>query len=407
MPMRRSACAPRGAFSTRAAARCGLRRRAMAMPSRSSSLRPTDMRSASRVTTRCAVCVLIAAALVLVAATRAAAQSADDHQDPAPPARPDLVAHVFGSVDWAAAQRAVTPNSFALGQLALFATSSINDRVSVLAEVVMEASAADTQVAVNLERLQLTYRLNDQLNISAGRYHTGIGFYNAAFHHGSYFETVIGRPRVYRFEHEGGVLPIHEVGVSVRGKVPKTDSVVQYVAEVGNGRRWVDFGDSDVFDQNTAKSTNVGVSVRPESWHGAEVGASFYRDDIPFAPDASIGHHIGAVYAIYRTPSTELMAEWLQLSYREAGRSVTYDDHGGYVQASQAFGRLRPYYRYDRLDINPDTPFIGGFGSSTQHVAGLRFDPVAWVGIKSQYERMYENGGAGANGVHVQLVFVF
>jgi hypothetical protein len=358
---------------------------------------------ANRVRARQAI---MAAVLVALAAGRANGQDSDQHQNPTPAGGPDLVAHAFGSVDWAAAQRSETPNSFALGQLALFVTSAINDRVSVLAEVVIEASSATTEVTVDLERLQLTYRANDHLNISAGRYHTGIGFYNAAFHHGAYFETVIGRPRIFRFEHEGGVLPIHEVGLSVRGKVPKTGSTLQYVAEVGNGRRWTDFGD-EILDQNKAKSTNVGLSVRPEGWRDAEVGASFYRDDIPVDVDTSVTHHITAIYGIYRTPSVELMAEWLELSYRQAGIATAYVDRGGYVQVSQALGKLRPYYRYDRLDINPATPFIGDYGSSTQHVAGLRFDPAAWVGIKSQYERMYENGGAGANGVHVQLVFVF
>src|SRR4029079_168390 len=118
--------------------------------------------------------------------------------------------------------------------LALFMTSAINDRVSVLAEVVLEASAANTQVTTDLERLQLTYRLNDHLNLSAGRYHTGIGFYNGAFHHGSYFETPIGRPRIFAFEDEGGVLPVHEVGVSVRGKVPRTGYALGFVPALRN-----------------------------------------------------------------------------------------------------------------------------------------------------------------------------
>lgn len=359
---------------------------------------------ANRVRARQAI---IAAVLVGLATGRANGQDGDQHQNPVPAGRPDLVAHAFGSVDWAAAQQSVTPNSFALGQLALFVTSAINDRVSVLAEVVIEASSATTEVTVDLERLQLTYRANDHLNISAGRYHTGIGFYNAAFHHGSYFETAVGRPRIFRFEDEGGVLPIHEVGLSVRGKVPKTDSALHYVAEVGNGRRWTDADNQEGLDQNRAKSTNLGVSLRPESWRGVEVGTSFYRDDIPDRTNPAVDHDIVAVYGVYRTPATEVMAEWLQLSFHPEGGLATYYDHGGYIQASQGFGKLRPYYRYDRLDINPATPFIGEYGSSMKHVVGLRIDPAPWVGIKSQYERLYENGGPGANGIHVQLVFVF
>ena len=350
---------------------------------------------------------LVAAALITLVAARSDAQTAEQHQDPVPSGQSDLVAHVFGSVDWFGAQHSNPPNSFALGQLALFVTASINDRVSILAEVVTEASAADTEVIVNLERLQLTYRANDYLNISAGRYHTGIGFYNAAFHHGAYFETAIGRPRVYRFEHDGGVLPIHEVGVSVRGKVPKTEGTLQYVAEVGNGRRWANLEDPAVLDQNQAKSTNVGLAFRPEQWRGVEVGASFYRDDIPLGLDTAVKHHITALYGVYRTPSIELMAEWLQLSFRQLEGAGTYYDRGGYVQASQVFGKARPYYRYDRLDINTATPFISEYGSSIQHVVGIRFDPTSWVGVKSQYERLFKNGGPGGNGAHVQLVFVF
>ena len=330
----------------------------------------------------------------------------DEPQAGPTPARPEFVIHAFGSVDWTASQRKETPNSFALGQMALFVTSAINDRVSVLAEVVLEASGANTEVTTDLERLQLTYRLNDHLNISAGRYHTGIGYYNAAFHHGSYFEVPIGRPRVFTFEDEGGVLPVHEVGLSVRGRVPYTGSSLLYVAEVGNGRNWADLENEEGKDQNQAKSTNVGLALRPERWRGFEAGGSFYRDEIPAAVGPVIAHRISAAYAVYRTPSTEIMGEWLRLWHHPSG-GATFTNDGGYVQASRAFGKLRPYYRYDRLDISGATPLIGTFDSSEAHLLGLRVDPAEWVGLKGQYERRREGDRPSFNAVHVQLVFVF
>jgi hypothetical protein len=349
---------------------------------------------------------MAAALVVSLTSSTLGAQTMDQHDNPSAPSRPEMVVHAFGSVDWDASEKPDTPNSFALGQFALFVTSAINDRVSVLAEIVMEASAANTRVVTDLERLQLTYRLNDHLNISAGRYHTGIGYYNAAFHHGSYFEIPIGRPRIFAFEDEGGVLPVHEVGVSARGTVPKTGSILHYVAEVGNGRRWTDLSGDEERDQNDAKSTNIGLSLRPERWRGVEVGGSFYRDEVPASPAPSVANRIIAAYGVYRTPSTEIMAEWLQLSYRQAG-NLRYENRGGYAQASRAFGKLRPYYRYDRLGIAPGTPFIGDFGSSEAHLLGLRLDPAEWVGLKAQYERRRENHGDPFNAVHVQLVFVF
>jgi hypothetical protein len=359
---------------------------------------------------RAGILASLAAGLLLALPARAAAQGGDDHQDqhdqPAGPG-PELFVRAFGSVEWGASELPSLPNSFALGQFALFVTSALNDHVSVLAEIVMEASGANTQVVTDLERLQVTFRLDDHLRVSAGRYHTGIGFYNAAFHHGSYFETPIGRPRVFAFEDEGGVLPVHEVGLSARGMVPKTGAALHYVAEVGNGRSWeTAAAGTEGRDQNRSKSTNVGLSLRPEAWRGVEVGTSFYRDNIPNATLNNVAHRIGTAYAVYRTPTVEVMAEWLRLTHQTLdGRHFV--NQAGYAQVSHAFGKLRPYYRFDRLAIDTATPFIGNLGSYKANVFGVRIDPAEWIGLKAQYERTDELGRFGVNAVRTQLVFVF
>lgn len=339
----------------------------------------------------------------------ATAQTPDEHDAAAAPG-PVIFVRLFGSVDWGATQLPDRVNSFALGQFAIFVTSAINERVSVLAEVVMEGSGTNTRVITDLERLQLTFRLDDHLQLSAGRYHTGIGYYNAAFHHGSYFETPIGRPRVFAFEDEGGVLPVHEVGLSVHGAVPKMGSALHYLAEVGNGRLW-NLSEPDPMsegqDQNRAKSTNLGLSFRPDRWHGVEIGGSWYRDTIPRGTAPAIAHRIGAAYLVYRTPSTELMAEWLSLSHRVRGTTARYTNGSGYAQASHAWGMVRPYYRYDRLKIDPATPLIGSTQSAIAHIVGVRIDPAEWVGLKAQYEHGDEEGHKGVDAVRTQLVFVF
>lgn len=352
--------------------------------------------------------VVVLAWCVLAVSTASPAFAQPPEPPPADaPADPalNLLVRAFGSVDWGATEKPDTPNSFALGQFDLFVTAAINDRVSVLAEVVMEASGADTEVVTDLERLQLTFRVADYLQLSAGRYHTGIGFYNTAFHHGAYFETPIGRPRVFAFEDEGGVLPVHDVGISARGTVPHTGSALHYLAEVGNGRSWLEEDSAEGHDQNGAKATNVGVSLRPDRWRGLEVGASFYRDEIRDATGSDVGLRIPAAYAVYRTAATEVMAEWLRLSYRTAGGAA--QSNGGYVQASRAWGKTRPYYRFDRLDIDPLSPFIGGFESSRTHTVGVRIDPAMWIGLKAQYERSDEGALRGIDTLRTQLVFVF
>jgi hypothetical protein len=315
----------------------------------------------------------------------------------------------FGAVEWNASDRDEEPNSFALGQFALFATSNLSERISVLAEVVLEASV-DTRVVTDLERLQLTFRWNDYLQASAGRYHTGIGFYNTAFHHGAFFETPIGRPRVFAFEDEGGVLPVHDVGATVRGQIPKMPTGLQYLVEVGNGRTSDDAASPGAHedtgrDRNAAKATNLGLSYRPLRWRGLEIGGSWYRDTIPIELSPSIGLRIGAAYVAYRTPDVEVLAEWLALSHRTPdGRQ---HDTAGYAQASKAWGKVRPYYRFDRLAIDPRTPLIGSVGSFTGHTLGVRVDPSEWVGLKAQYERSDVRSERGVDAVRTQLVFVF
>ena len=51
---------------------------------------------------------------------------------------------------------------------------------------------------------------------------------------------------MFAFEDEGGVLPVHEVGVNVHGTVPGTGSAFHYLAEIGNGRTQTFFRAGDV-----------------------------------------------------------------------------------------------------------------------------------------------------------------
>jgi hypothetical protein len=353
--------------------------------------------------------VAVLAAVVLGAWTHApiayAQPAPDEAQDPAATTQPGLVVRAFGSILWSATEAAHTPNSFGIGQFDLFATSALNERVSVLAEVVFEASSTNTRVVTDVERLQLNYRVNDSLHLSVGRYHTGIGFYNAAFHHGSYFETPIGRPRVMAFEDEGGVLPVHDVGITVRGAVPGSASQLHYVAEIGNGRDWTETEDVSPGDENSAKAINVGLSYRPRQWSDVELGVSQYYDRVPH-PVGEVAYRTTAAFVAWRTSSLEVLGEWIRLAHRRQ-TEATVANNAGYLQLSRAWGHVRPYYRYDRVQIAPGTPLIGEIESYAGHLLGLRIDPAAWVGVKVQYQRARLGTHRGVDSVVSELVFVF
>ena len=128
--------------------------------------------------------------------------------------------------------RAITANggtnSFRLGQADLFITSKLSDKLSFLMETTID-SDQNNSPGIEIERLLLNYRENEYLNVSMGRYHSAIGYFNAAFHHGRWFQTAVDRPFLFEFEDEGGILPIHNVGVSVSGRVPSGDLRLNYV----------------------------------------------------------------------------------------------------------------------------------------------------------------------------------
>jgi hypothetical protein len=48
-------------------------------------------------------------------------------------------------------------------------------------------------------------------NVVVGRFHSAIGYSNTAYHHGTWLQTTTGRPLLFQFEDQGGILPIHNV----------------------------------------------------------------------------------------------------------------------------------------------------------------------------------------------------
>src|SRR5262249_45418696 len=140
------------------------------------------------------------------------------------------------------------------------------------------------EFGIELERLLLNYHHSDFFNVGFGRYHTAIGFYNTAYHHSSWMQTTVDRPFLFEFEDGGGVLPIHNVGITINGRIPSGPLGLHYTAEVGNGRAArTQLGQDpvqNVSDENNGKSFNLALLARPEAIRGFEIGASGYHDNL-------------------------------------------------------------------------------------------------------------------------------
>src|SRR5438445_1772487 len=171
--------------------------------------------------------------------------------------------------------------TFQEGEFDLFITSKLSNTLDFLSEVVI-GSDATNQFGLDIERMMLQYKPSDYFQIAAGRYHTSIGYYSTAFHHGTWFQKATGRAFLSLLEDSGVILPVHSVGITTTGLVPKTGRVnLHWVAEVANGRRSSNADDQPVqnfLDENDHKAFNFAVYSKPDWIPGTQFGASYYRD---------------------------------------------------------------------------------------------------------------------------------
>lgn len=315
----------------------------------------------------------------------------------------------FGDVNLHGSDLKGTTTSFSLGQLNLFVTSDVSEKFRLLSEIVFEAGP-DNVVGVDVERLLLQYSHNDYFNLSVGRFHTAIGYYNTAYHHSTWLQTTTGRPFLFQFEDGGGILPIHNVGVSVSGRIPSGRLGLNYVAEVGNGRAsrspQVE-AVQNVVDENNGKAVNFALFAKPEAVRGLQVGFSAYHDGLQPANYPRISELILAAHAIIERPKFEWLNEALVIRHAPQGLTHVYDTPGFYTQFSKAFGPYRPYFRYQYVNASDSEPMFPDVGLQHGPSVGLRYDASEAVAVKLQYDYTAYRHQQAANSLALQFGFTF
>jgi hypothetical protein len=337
-----------------------------------------------------------------------------DHDEAVPTesaAEPQFRVHLFADVKFSAMDSTGARNGFALGQFDLFGQSQLSDRLSVLTEATLTALPRNTYSA-RLERILVTYWASDRFAASAGRYHANIGYYNAAFHHGSWFQTAVGRPLVFAIDGDIGLLPIHTLGVSATGELPSGRLGLRYVAELGSGRA----GQSSAatppqpgLADNNTPSVNVALVARPARWDGLQMGVSLYRDRLTLQDTSKppIDELIGAAHALYKTNEVELLSEWVALRHHSRAGGQADMTRGWYAQASRRFRAVRPYVRYDYVDVPTSDQLFGFLGRRRGPTGGVRWDFEALAAFKVQASHLQQTTRPTMNRVDAQVSFMF
>jgi hypothetical protein len=328
-----------------------------------------------------------------------------------------LKLNVFGDVGFETTDLKPSSNTFEIGSLDLFMTARLSDKVSALAEVLF-VSSSDNTIIPDVERLLLQYRHNDYFTAGLGRYHTSIGYYNTAFHQGTWFETTVDRPFMYAFDDEGGFLPLQEVGVTTSGLIPSGKLGLTYVAEVGNGRDHLIGGEpaQNSQDRNNGKSFNFALSAHPAWLSGLDLGFSMYHDYLTFSDNINHSELISTVHFVYLTSTYEFLNEAMLV--RHVGSSTTapgvFHTPAFYTEISRkVHSAYRPYFRYQYINAGVNEPIYGDptdgpvVGRRNAASVGLRYDFTEHTAFKLQYDRAQRRGVQSSNGLDTQFAFTF
>jgi hypothetical protein len=250
--------------------------------------------------------------------------------------------------------RSGTEDGFSAAKLDLFATASAG-RWSFLAETMFEAGD-ENSFALDVERVQVGYLYRDWLRVFAGRFHTAIGYYNDAFHHGAYFMVPVGRPTMVEFEDGGGLIPAHNIGIHADGRFALGDSQLHYDLELANGRA-ADLGAiQNHHDTNRPKALNVRLRYEPGgALEGLIVGGNLYFDGIPAGtmttdgatPLGPIHEWIVGAHVVYLEHDLHLIAEAMAVQHAELDTGAQHRSYAMFAEAGHAFDRLTPYVRYE------------------------------------------------------------
>ncbi|HET8925808.1 MAG TPA: hypothetical protein VFN26_22685 [Candidatus Acidoferrum sp.] len=362
-------------------------------------------------------------------AARAAAQ---DHQHDAQQEQatvqqlethyPNLQIRGFGDVDFSATDQKGTTSGFNLGQLDLHLASALSQKVTYFGEITFNAHPENYTIEV--ERSIIRYDYNDFFKLSFGRYHTPIGYWNTAFHHGAWLQTTIARPEFVKFG--GTFIPVHFVGFLAEGNIPSGGAGLSYNVGVGNGRGSIISRPGDAGDINNNRAWVANIYSRPAKLYGLQLGASLYRDKITLPPPISPNGNefrewISAAHIVWTKESPEFLAEIANVHHRNILTNAVTNNTAFYAQVAYRLPwlqkSLKPYYRFEHTHTPLSEEIfrnqvIGGQTLSNldlvQSIVGMRYDITNYAAFKSEYRSFKRLPTEPRfNGVFFQTDFTF
>lgn len=336
---------------------------------------------------------LLLAALLLAPAVFAMEMDMGEMQQP-------LELHFGGDVNGGKRfGTAAEPSAFALGVVDTMIHGRLSRAFSVLVEVAYEDSG--DSFGFDVERLMLKFEPTTWFQVSVGRFHTPLGYWNTAYHHARWMYSATEAPLLDRFEDGAGPLPVHTIGVLVRGAVPVGPVQLEYDLCAGNARGPRPDPPQNFGDTSDAKSACAALHAE---YAGLRFGVSGSLDSATVAPGLDLRERIAVADLHWRWGGWEAIAEGA-LIHHDLGGSVA-NNLGGFAQlAYEIRDKVQLYGRVERFVRATEESYLVT-PTATFGLGGVRYDVISTAALKLEggWEKV-----AGVEGTTIrgQLAWLF
>lgn len=307
--------------------------------------------------------------------------------------------------------------AFGLGAFDMLFTANLENNLTMTTE--FAATYDPNNPLAELERLHIRWRPSRHFWFEAGRFHTDVGYWNVAYHHGRYLQLTVERPRTILLH--GGLIPNHIIGANMgvaanvgSGVITMTVSGGTFWEQIGSGHA----AHGGAHGQNLTSVNGV---------HGKlDFGGYLHRDlhfgvsgiwdripdepafNRPALPDQSINEAIGNAYIALPTVPTVFITEAYVIQHSLTANAKPenvgskWRTYGAFALLGYTIGKFTPYIRGEYISSQVGAYFLdpfyipdakSGFGLPVtldvkEGIAGTRIDISDWCAIKLEYQIM-------------------
>jgi hypothetical protein len=165
-----------------------------------------------------------------------------------------------------------------------------------------------------------------------------------------------------------------------------------------------------VTDENNGNHINLGLFARPDALPGLQIGASYYHDmigDGSLEQPVRYGQTIVNAHVVYVAHGFEILNEGFLIRLAQVNSSTVYNMPAFYSQFSRRFGHIRPFFRYQYVNTNPNEEIFDDVGLRYGPSFGARYDLDDNIAVKAQLDHTVRGGEPNLNGLHLQMAFTF